>query len=107
MQYIIILLVVIELANADYTTGIVKAYCTSGLFSSKMRKGWLNRLCEIIVMTTSLVFTYIRPPRKLEIISIIEKYAEIKFDAQWTLKNIKHLINTDDKKCKLFVNIFQ
>ncbi len=85
------LLVMVGLANADYTTGIIKAYCTSGLCSSKMGKGGLNKLCEIIVMTTSLVFTYIRPPRKLEIVSIFENYAEINPDAQLTLKIIKRL----------------
>lgn len=117
MQYIIMLLIIIGLALADYITGIIKAYCTNSLSSSKMRKGGLNKLSEIIVMTVScgldigikmlgnyydspeisevagtltasLVFTYIV---LMEIVSIFENYAEINPDAQWTLKIIKRL----------------
>ena len=47
------LLIVIGLAIADYITGLIKAYCRSSLSSSKMRKGGLNKLGEIIVMLTA------------------------------------------------------
>lgn len=125
MKYIIMLIIIIGLALADYITGIIKAYCTNSLSSSKMRKGGLNKLSEIIVMTVScgldigikmlgnyyespeisavagtltasLVFAYIVI---MEIISIFENYAEINPDAQWTLKIIKRLKDfNNDKK---------
>ena len=117
MQYIIMLLIVIGLAIADYLTGIIKAYCKNDICSSKMRKGGLNKLGEIIIMLTAcgldigihalgkyyqavelsdiagavtavMVFTYITV---MEIISIFENYAEINPEAKWTLKFIKKL----------------
>lgn len=119
MQYIIMLLIVIGLAIADYLTGIIKAYCKNDICSSKMRKGGLNKLGEIIVMLTAcgldigihalgkycqavelsdiagavtavMVFAYITI---MEIISIFENYAEINPEAQWALKFIKRLKN--------------
>ena len=53
MQYIIMILIIIGLATADYITGLIKAYCTNTLESSKMRKGGLNKLGEIVVMTSA------------------------------------------------------
>ncbi|MDE7097698.1 MAG: phage holin family protein, partial [Ruminococcus sp.] len=53
MKYIIMLLIIIGLALADYITGLIKAYCTNSLSSKKMRTGGLNKLSEIIVMTAS------------------------------------------------------
>ncbi|MDE6520675.1 MAG: phage holin family protein [Ruminococcus sp.] len=126
MQYIIMLLIIIGLALADYITGIIKAYCTNSLSSKKMRTGGLNKLSEIIVMTAScgldigikmlgnyyespeiseiagaltasLVFTYIVV---MEIVSIFENYAEINPDAQWTLKIIKRLKDFNNKEEK-------
>ena len=117
MQYIIMLLIVIGLAIADYLTGIIKAYCKNDICSSKMRKGGLNKLGEIIIMLTAcgldigihalgkyyqavelsdiagavtavMVFTYITV---MEIISIFENYSEINPEAKWTLKFIKQL----------------
>lgn len=122
MQYIIMLLIVIGLAVADYLTGIIKAYCKNDISSSKMRKGGLNKLGEIIVMTSacgldiginalgkyyeaadlsaiagtvtaSLVFIYIT---LMEVVSIFENYAEINPDAQWALKIIKKLKNYEE-----------
>lgn len=124
MKYIIMLIIIIGLALADYITGIIKAYCTNSLSSSKMRKGGLNKLSEIIVMTVScgldigikmlgnyyespeiaavagtltasLVFAYIVI---MEIVSIFENYAEINPDAQWTLKIIKRLKDFNNGK---------
>lgn len=117
MQYIIMLLIVIGLAIADYLTGIIKAYCKNDICSSKMRKGGLNKLGEIIIMLTAcgldigihalgkyyqavelsdiagavtavMVFTYITV---MEIVSIFENYAEINPEAKWVLKFIRKL----------------
>ena len=111
------LLIVIGLAIADYLTGIIKAYCKNDICSSKMRKGGLNKLGEVIIMLTAcgldigihalgkyyqavelsdiagavtavMVFTYITV---MEIISIFENYAEINPEAKWTLKFIRKL----------------
>ncbi|MDE6520065.1 MAG: phage holin family protein [Ruminococcus sp.] len=126
MKYIIMLLIIIGLALADYITGIIKAYCTNSLSSKKMRTGGLNKLSEIIVMTAScgldiginalgkyynavelseiagnitafMVFAYILV---MEIVSIFENYAEINPDAQWTLKIIKRLKNFNNMEDK-------
>ena len=111
------LLIVIGLATSDYLTGIIKAYCKNDICSSKMRKGGLNKLGEIIIMLTAcgldigihalgkyyqavelsdiagavtavMVFSYITI---MEIISIFENYAEINPEAKWTLKFIRKL----------------
>ncbi len=125
MQYIIMLLIVIGLALADYITGLIKAYCTNTLCSAKMRKGGLNKLGEIIVMltacgldigihalgryyqaaqlsdiagavTAALVFAYITI---MEVISIFENYAEINPEAQgWALKLVRKLKNVNENK---------
>ena len=122
MKYIIMLLIVIGLAAADYLTGIIKAYCNNDISSYKMRKGGLNKLSEIIIMTAScgldiginalgryyqavelseiagtvtavIVFTYISV---MEVVSIFENYAEINPDAQWALKIVKRLKNFNE-----------
>ena len=117
VQYIIMLLIIIGLAVSDFVTGVIKAYCKGEICSSRMRKGGLNKLGEVIVMLTAcgldiginalgiyystgelsgvagavtavIVFVYIAA---MEIISIFENYAEINPDAQWALKIIKKL----------------
>lgn len=125
MRYIIMLLIVIGLALADYLTGLIKAYVKNEICSRKMRKGGLNKLGEVIVMTSacgldiginalgkyyhsaelssfagtvtaSLVFIYITV---MEVVSIFENYAEINPNAQWALRIIKRLKNfTPDKE---------
>ncbi len=109
------LLVVVGAALADFLTGIIKAYCTGSVNSSKMRRGGLNKLAEIIVMTTVCgldmginalgkfygaeelssiagaitaisVFGYITV---MEIISILENYRVINPDAQWVCSLVK------------------
>lgn len=121
MKYIIMILIIIGLALADYVTGFIKAYCNDDICSAKMRKGGLNKIGEIVVMVTAcgldigihelgkyyqavelsdiagivtavLVFTYITV---MEIVSIFENYAEINPDAQWALKIVKKLKNFD------------
>lgn len=124
MQYIIMLMIVIGLAAADYLTGIIKAYCKNEICSRKMRKGGLNKLGEIIVMTAACgldiginalgkyyeaaelsaiagkitaiaVFIYITV---MEVVSLFENYAEINPEAQWALKIIKRLKNFEEDK---------
>ena len=124
MQYLIMILIIIGLAVSDYITGIIKAYCNNDISSSKMRKGGLNKLGEIVVMATacgldiglqylgkfynapelseiaglitaSMVFVYITV---MEIVSIFENYAEINPEAQWTLKIIKKLKISDKEE---------
>ena len=117
MNYIIMLLIVVGLAIADFATGVIKGYCNSNISSTKMRKGGLNKLCEIIVMAVAIgldigieqlgqyygheelsgiagvitavaVFVYIVA---MELISILENYSEINSEAKWTRKFIKKL----------------
>lgn len=124
MQYIIMLTIVLGLAVADFATGIIKGYVTGQLSSSKMRRGGLNKICELIVMATVcgleiginklgayydstvlasvtgtiaaiVVFGYIVI---MELISILENYAEIEPDAAWVGKLLKRLKNVNDKE---------
>ena len=122
MQYVIMMTIVFWLAIADFVTGLIKGYVTGELSSTKMRKGGLNKIGELIVMTTAcgleagikaldryydisenlaeitgkvtaiLVFGYIV---LMEVISILENYAAINPDAAgWITKLLKRL------KCK-------
>lgn len=124
MKYIIMLLIVVGLAVADFATGFVKAYCSDNVQSSKMRKGGLNKICEIMIMavacgldigigklgeyygheelsgvagiiTAVAVFTYITV---MEIVSLLENYAEINPGATWITKIIKKLKINDESE---------
>lgn len=126
MQYVIMLVIVAWLAIADFITGMIKAYVTRTLSSSKMRKGGMNKVGELIVMTTGcgleagikalgkyydtstqlasfagtaialLVFSYILV---MEVISILENYAEINPDAAgWITKLLKNLKRNNNKE---------
>ena len=124
MKYIIMLIIVLGLAIADFATGIIKAYVNHDLSSQKMRKGGLNKLTELVVMATACgleigigklgayyksaeladiagtvaagaVFTYIV---LMELISILENYGEISPDAVWVRKITKKLRNFKDKE---------
>lgn len=127
MQYIIMLAIVIGLAVSDFITGIIKGYTTGVLSSTKMRKGGINKLGEIIVMATAcgleigikqlgnyynsdelakitgavtaiVVFVYIV---LMEIISILENYAEINPEAAgWITKLLKKLKSNQDNDKK-------
>ncbi len=126
MQYLIMLAIVLGLAVSDFITGMIKGYVTGTLNSQKMRKGGLNKICELIVMSTAcgleiginklgayydkaelatitgavaaiVVFGYIVI---MEIISILENYAEINPDAVWIAKVLKRLKNASDKEDK-------
>lgn len=126
MQYVIMLIIVAWLAIADFVTGLIKAYVTGTLNSTKMRKGGVNKVGELMVMTTAcgleagikalgkyydtskelaaitgtaaaiLVFGYIVI---MELISILENYAEINPDsAGWITKLLKRLKNNNNDK---------
>ena len=126
MQYIIMLAIVLGLAVADFATGIIKGYVTGQLSSTKMRRGGLNKICELIVMATAcgleiginklgayydstvlasitgtiaaiVVFGYIVI---MELISILENYSKIESDAIWISKILKRLKNVNDKEDK-------
>ena len=128
MQYIIMLTIVLGLALSDFVTGLIKGYVSGTLNSTKMRRGGLNKIGEIIVMATACgleigikqlgryysaeslakitgavtaiaVFGYISI---MEVISILENYAEINSQAEWVVKILKRLknVNNDEKEEK-------
>lgn len=119
MQYIIMFLIVVGLALADFLTGYIKARCADKVMSKAMRIGGLHKFAELVVMGTAIgldigmrylgryyesqqladvtgaitavgVFGYITV---MEIISILENYADINPKAAgWIgrlLKNLK------------------
>lgn len=122
MQYIIMITIILGLAASDFVTGLIKAYISGNLNSTKMRKGGLNKITELIVMTVScgleigirylgnyydsqtlanitgsvtaiIVFGYITI---MEVISIFENYAEINPDtAAWVRKILEKLRKGD------------
>ena len=127
MQYITMMTIVLGLALSDFVTGIIKGYVTGQLSSSKMRRGGLNKVCELLIMATACgleigiralgeyyssdtlaaitgavtaiaVFVYIVI---MELISILENYAEIDpQSAGWIHKLLKRLKNVNDKEDK-------
>ena len=118
MQYIIMITITLGLASADFVTGLIKAYISGSLNSTKMRKGGLNKITELIIMTVAcgleigikylgnyydsqtlanitgsvtaiIIFGYISV---MEVISIFENYAEINPDtAAWIKKILEKL----------------
>ena len=118
MQYIIMITIILGLAASDFVTGLIKAYISGNLNSTKMRKGGLNKITELIIMTVAcgleigikylgnyyesetlanitgsvtaiIVFGYIAI---MEVISIFENYAEINPDTSaWIRKIIEKL----------------
>lgn len=130
MQYIIMMAIVLWMAVADIVTGLIKACVTGTLDSTKMRKGALNKIGELIVMTTGcgleagikalgryydttedlakitgtaaaiIIFSYILV---MELISILENYAEINPKAVWVrrlLKKLKQIHNDENNDNK-------
>ena len=124
MQYIIMLTIVLGLAATDFLTGIIKGYVNNDLSSAKMRKGGLNKIAEILVMACScgleigikklgyyysaeslakitgivtavLVFGYIVI---MEMISILENYAEINSEARWVRNLLRRLKSVNNDK---------
>lgn len=132
MQYMIMILIVIGLAIADFATGYIKAYCTNTVNSQKMRQGGMNKLGELIVMltacgldigihalgqyyqaaqladiagvvTAATVFVYIVG---MEVVSIFENYAAINPEAQWPKRFVQRLkvVQEDEKKQHTEIN---
>ena len=125
MQYIIMIAVVIGLAAADFLTGIIKGYVTNSLSSAIMRKGGLNKLAEIIIMTTvcgleigiKMLGKYYGENVAeyaeilglvtaigtfgyivlMELLSMLENYVEINPKAIWAKKIIKKLKSTKEE----------
>ena len=124
MKYILMMSIVIGLALVDFITGIIKAYVNNDLSSTKMRKGGLNKVTELLVMGTACgveigmrylgqyyqapefagisgavaagaVFIYIL---LMELISILENYGEVNPDAIWVRIVIKKLRNFQKKE---------
>ena len=123
-QYIIMLTIVLGMAVTDFLTGIIKGYVNNNLSSAVMRKGGLNKIAEILVMACScgleigikllgryysaeslaeitgavtaiIVFGYIVI---MEIISILENYAEINKQAAWVRSLLKRLKNVQKEE---------
>lgn len=129
MQYIIMLTIVIGLALTDIVTGWIKAHVNDDYCSKVMRKGGLNKVGEVVVMAAFCgleigirylgqyydsevlaaitggvavigVFIYIAI---MELISILENYAESNPDAAvWILPMLRKLrkYNEDNKEEK-------
>lgn len=124
MKYTIMIIIVIGMVAADFLTGLIKAFVKEDVCSSKMRKGGLNKICELIVMLSTcgleigiemlgqyhqaaelaaiagavaagLVFGYIV---LMEMISILENYSEINPDASWVRVIIKKLRKINPKE---------
>lgn len=120
MQYIIMLAIVLGLALVDFIFGFLKGYVKRNISSSKMRQGGVNKLCELLIMLTACgleigiqalgkyyssgsleMFTNIMGVLAalavcgyitiMEIVSILENYAEINRNAKWVKKILKFL----------------
>ena len=117
MQYIIMLLIVVMLAVSDIITGFIKGALTDRPRSQKMRIGGLHKIAEIVVMVTAIgleigigqlgtyydaaelagivgaftafsVFGFISV---MEVVSILENYADINPDAAWVRRIIRKI----------------
>lgn len=123
MQYIIMLAIVVMMAIADIVTGFIKAYVTGKPSSQKMRIGGAHKIAEVVVMATAIgleigvemlgkyydasqlagivgaftafsIFGFITV---MEIVSILENYAEINPDAAWVAKILKSIKRREEK----------
>lgn len=124
MQYIIMIIIVMILAVSDIFTGFLKAHINNDYCSAVMRAGGWRKLGELAVMTTACsleigikmlgeyyeaeqlasfagkfaaiaVFGYITI---MELVSILENYAQIEPNAAWVQKFLKKLRNVEDKE---------
>lgn len=119
--------IVLGLALSDFITGIIKGCVTGQLCSEKMRRGGLNKLAELLIMSTACwleigiralgsfyssgalaeitgavtavaVFAYIVI---MELISILENYAAIEPKSTgWVHRLLKRLGSVNDKEEK-------
>lgn len=128
MQYIIMFLIVLGLAFSDFVTGYIKARCKDEVSSKALRIGGLHKASELVIMLSAIgltvgleklgeyyndtrlatlagtftaltVFVYITA---MELISIVENFAEIYPEAGWARKVIarlkKYENENDDKE---------
>ncbi len=131
MQYIIMLAIVLGLALVDFIFGFLKGYVKHNINSQKMRQGGVNKLCEVIIMLTACgleigiqalgryyasgsleTFTRIMGVLAalavcgyitvMEIVSILENYAEINKNAKWVKRVLRFLkvVENDEKEEK-------
>lgn len=124
MKYIIMFLIVLGLAFADFVTGYIKAKCADKVSSKALRIGGLHKIAELIIMGTAIgltvgldmlgkyyhdtrltdiagmftalsVFAYIVI---MELISIMENFAEIMPDNPLSKKIIGRLKNYNESR---------
>lgn len=117
MQYIIMFLIVLGLAFVDFITGYIKARVQDKVSSKALRVGGLHKVSELTIMLAAIglnigldklggyysdtrltslagvftavtVFIYIVV---MELISIIENFAEITPEAAWARRVIERL----------------
>ena len=128
MRYIIMIGMVVGLAAADFITGIIKGYVTKKLSSSIMRKGGLNKIAEIVIMTAvcglelgmnALGKFYGEKPAEfaaitgtvtaiavfsyivlMELLSMLENYTVINPKAVWAKRIVKRLKITSEEEDK-------
>lgn len=119
MKYIIMFLIVLGLAFADFVTGYIKAKCKDKVSSKALRIGGLHKIAELVIMSTAIgltvgldmlgryyndtrltdiagiftalsIFGYISV---MELISIMENFAEVVPQARWARKILKRMKN--------------
>lgn len=124
MKYIIMFMIVLGLAGADFVTGYIKARCADKVSSKALRIGGLHKAAELTIMATAIgltvgldmlgkyytdtrltdlagfvtalgVFCYIVV---MELVSILENFAEIMPEAKWARKIINRLKNYENDK---------
>lgn len=124
MKYIIMFLIVLGLAFADFVTGYIKARCADKVSSKALRIGGLHKIAELVIMATAIgltvgldmlgryytdtrltdlagfvtalgVFCYIVI---MELVSILENFAEIMPEAKWARKIINRLKNYENDR---------
>ena len=125
------LAIVLGLAIVDFVFGFLKGYVKKNISSQKMRQGGVNKLCEVIIMLTACglelgiqalgryyasgsleTFTKIMGVLAalavcgyitiMEIVSILENYAEINKNAKWVKRVLRFLkvVENDEKEEK-------
>lgn len=123
MKYIIMFLIVAGLAFADFITGYIKARCSDKVSSKAMRIGGLHKISELIIMGSAIGLTigldllghYYQETRLtdiagtvtalgvfvyivlMELVSILENFAEIMPEAAWARKIIARLKKLEDE----------
>lgn len=119
MRYIVMFLIVLGLAFADFVTGYIKAKCADKVSSKALRIGGLHKVAELVIMVTAIgltvgldrlgryyndtrltdiagmftalsIFGYISV---MELISIMENFAEVVPQARWARKILKRMKN--------------